>query len=108
MEKEYQKEINERAYHIFNSALSQLRHEDCVFHNLRSCQATVYETSGFYVLQSYRTYVACIDKFTGTLVDVLRTEYGYTATSAQHISKFASDYLGIPKWKAITLTARPV
>ena len=59
---------------------------------LRSCSAEVYETDKFYVLRSYRTIVACIEKETGKLFDGLRYVYGYTATSAQHISKFAEDY----------------
>ena len=59
---------------------------------LRRCSADVYETENFYVLRSYGTIVACIDKNTDTLVDFLRLVYGYTATSAQHISKFWTDY----------------
>lgn len=108
MTKAQQKEINERAYDFFDTALSQFRHGDFSIRKLRSCQAKVYETSDFYLLQSYNTFVACIDKYTGILVDVLRTEYGYTPTSAQHISKFASDYLCIPKWQAKILTTREV
>ncbi|MBO7731292.1 MAG: hypothetical protein J6S67_02015 [Methanobrevibacter sp.] len=59
---------------------------------LRTCQAEVSETSRYYVLRSYNTLVAFIDKTTDTLYDVLRYVYGYTATSAQHISKFEKDY----------------
>ena len=64
---------------------------------LRNCRAWVYETDEFYFLQSYSTIVAFIDKSTDTLYDVLRYVYGYTATSAQHISKFDHDY-GAGKW----------
>lgn len=39
---------------------------------LRSCSATVYETPHYYVLRSYNTVVACIDKSTGICYDVLR------------------------------------
>lgn len=49
------------------------------------------------VLRSYRTVVAIIDHSTDTLYDFLRYVYGYTSTSAQHISKFSHDY-GSGKW----------
>lgn len=59
---------------------------------LRNCQACVWETKHFYILQSYATMVAAIDKETNTMFDFLRYVYGYTTTSAQHIAKFAIDY----------------
>ena len=59
---------------------------------LRSCSAEVSETENYYVLRSYNTLVAFIDKRTDELYDVLRFVYGYTATSAQHIAKFEKDY----------------
>ena len=59
---------------------------------LRTCQAYVYETPSFYVLRSYNTAVAIIEKSTDTCYDFLRYVYGYTNTSAQHISKFDKDY----------------
>ena len=59
---------------------------------LRSCQAYVYETPGFYVLRSYNTVVAIIEKSSDICYDFLRGVYGYTSTSAQHISKFDKDY----------------
>lgn len=59
---------------------------------LRTCQAYVYETPSFYVLRSYNTVVAIIEKSTDTCYDFLRYVYGYTSTSAQHISKFDKDY----------------
>ena len=49
------------------------------------------------VLTSYHTVVAIIDHSTDTLYDFLRYVYGYTSTSAQHISKFSKDY-GSGKW----------
>ena len=58
---------------------------------LRSCQAEVWATDEYYVLRSYSTVVAIIDA-DGRLFDFLRYVYGYTATSAQHIAKFAHDY----------------
>lgn len=59
---------------------------------LRNCKACVWETEHFYILQSYATMVAAIDKETNVMFDFLRYVYGYTATSAQHIAKFANDY----------------
>lgn len=59
---------------------------------LRSCTAEVSETENYYVLRSYNTLVAFIDKRMDEMYDVLRFVYGYTSTSAQHISKFEKDY----------------
>lgn len=59
---------------------------------LRSCHATVFETYGYTYLQSYNTLVACIAHEDNTCYDFLRLRYGYTATTAQHISKFMTDY----------------
>ena len=66
---------------------------------LRSCSATVFDIVDTYTgeilyhgLRSYNTIVAFIDVQTDTLYDVLRLVYGYTSTSAQHISKFSKDY----------------
>ena len=74
------------------------------FKRLRSCSAEVApvmdaETGElmYYVLRSYNTIVAAIDVSNDTLYDFLRYVYGYTATSAQHISKFSKDY-GAGKW----------
>lgn len=73
---------------IFVEYLAQHR---CIG-RLRSCQATVYETKNHYVLKSYATVVAAINKSDGKAYDFLRLVYGYTATSAQHISKFFHDF----------------
>lgn len=59
---------------------------------LRSCSANVLITEKYYILQSYNIIIAFIDRETDTLYDVLRYVYGYTATSAQHIAKFNTDY----------------
>lgn len=59
---------------------------------LRTCKAGVYETKNWFILRSYRTFVAAINKNTGIAYDFLRDVYGYTATSAQHIRKFFADY----------------
>ena len=59
---------------------------------LRSCSAETFETENYIFLRSYHTIVAFIEKSTGNLYDVLRYVYGYTSTSAQHISKFYQDF----------------
>lgn len=62
---------------------------------LRYSAADVGYTKNFFVLRSYETNVAFIDRRSGICYDVLRAVYGYTATSAQHIRKFAEDYHAI-------------
>ena len=61
---------------------------------LRTCNAYygVTKERDFIYLRSYNTIVCVIDTYTKEAFDVLRTEYGYTATSAQHITKFLSDF----------------
>ena len=99
MRKQEQIKINSFVEEVWNQAISEFYNEyDTVEPvRLRSCKACVFETSHYYFLQSYNTFVACIDKEQDTLVDVLRLVYGYTSTSAQHISKFDQDY-GNGKW----------
>lgn len=89
---------------MFRDAMHSAITTICNEHRLRSCSATVFDlvddTTGevlYHVLRSYNTIVAFIDPTTDTLYDVLRKVYGYTATSAQHISKFGQDY-GRGKW----------
>ena len=67
-------------------------HEHSEPKQLRSCTAVVYECEHWYVLRSYDTIIACIDKNSKRCFDFLRLEYGYTSTSAQHIRKFQADY----------------
>ena len=90
----YNKEVKENALHHGK--------------RLRTCQAMVYETPSFYVLRSYNTVIAFIYKKTDTCYDFLRAVYGYTNTSAQHISKFDKDY-GEGMWGCTNrLTYRPL
>lgn len=89
--RENQALCNQICVEVFENAMAELT-SDCNYKRLRSCRAVVIETENYYILQSYRTSVAVIDKSTDTLYDVLRYVYGYTATSAQHISKFQKDY----------------
>lgn len=101
--KQYNQELeNITAKAIFNSACNELDvMREYNYKRLRSCTAWVFETENFYVLKSYNTFIAAIDKRTSFCVDVLRYVYGYTSTSAQHISKFFSDYtFTIGKWRS--------
>ena len=85
---------NEIAMNAYDAAMSEYEKTPYSYleiRRLRSCSATTIETENYIFLRSYATIVAVIDKRTGILYDVLRNVYGYTATSAQHIAKFAHD-----------------
>lgn len=101
MKREKQMEINRIAMEIFDAAILELNNaystRGVEWKRLRSCTAEVAETENYYILRSYNTLVACIEKSTDTLADVLRIVYGYTSTSGQHIAKFRHDY-GAGKW----------
>ena len=99
MKRAEQQEINRVAMEIFDNAIIELNSikGKAEWKRLRTCTAEVAETENYYILRSYDTLVACIEKSTGTLADVLRLVYGYTLTSAQHIAKFRHDY-GAGKW----------
>lgn len=89
--RENQALCNQICVEVFENAMAELT-SYCNYKRLHACKAVVFETENYYILQSYRTIVAVIDKHTDTLYDVLRYVYGYTATSAQHIYKFEKDY----------------
>lgn len=99
MKRAEQMEINRVAMEIFDNAILELNSMEnrAEWKRLRTCTAEVAETENYYILRSYNTLVACIEKSTDTLADVLRVVYGYTSTSAQHIAKFRHDY-GAGKW----------
>lgn len=93
MKKSEQRAINSKVeYELehYNGITAQLEIKEVG--RLRQCQAYVYETAFYYVLQSYNTVVAIIDKDDMALYDFSRYVYGYTATVAQHIAKFANEY----------------
>ena len=96
MKKSVQIVINEWVENAFENCMDE--YQDCknnfrvTCKQLRTCQAYIYETENFYILRSYHTIVACINKNNGQCYDFLRMVFGYTATSAQHISKFIRDY----------------
>lgn len=88
---EKQRLINDICLDSYHAAMDEMA-PVCACKRLRSCQAYVIETEHYYILRSYRTFVAVIAKVTDVLYDFLRWVYGYTSTSAQHISKFEKDY----------------
>ena len=59
---------------------------------LRTMSATILLTPNYILLESYSTLVAFIPRGTDRCIDILRYVYGYTATSAKHISAFANEY----------------
>ena len=63
---------------------------------LYTCNASYFYTPNYIVLRSYRTIVAVIDT-NGVCYDFLRKVYGYTATTAQHITKFARKFEVVKK-----------
>ena len=105
MKKEEQKKINR----IVLSVLDRIGLDGTPQYTdrLRSCSAKVYETEHFYLLLSYNTFICAIEKETKYVYDFLRYVYGYTSTSAQHISKFMRDYAG-SFFDAVRLTYREV
>ena len=91
--------MNMNAEYIFDNAMNELRqikNEDDKVKRLRTCSAWVYETPNYYILRSYNTYIAAIEKESGACADMLRKVYGFTSTSCQHIAKFHNDY---SSWK---------
>lgn len=91
-----QKQINGACANAAAKVMDYFSECESVFTcQLRSCRAKVYaydtEMGRVYVLKSYNTLVAVIDEC-GVCYDFLRYVYGYTATSAKHISKFFHDY----------------
>lgn len=72
------------------------------FERLDYCQAKTYQTRGYSFLISYNTIVAFIDD-NGNMFDVLRLVYGYTVTSAKHISKFRKKFRHISEhtWREV-------
>lgn len=93
LEKVTQEVTNEEANKLLELFRSTVTRDEWIRgKRFRSCKAMIIESKDFIVLESYKTIVAFIYKPTGALYDVLRTVYGYTATSAQHIAKFRNDY----------------
>lgn len=98
MKKQKQLLINEKVDAICEEIYHLDMNEPFIeWKRLRTCSAYVCKLGRFYILKSYRTIVAVIDTSTDTCYDFLREVYGYTATSAQHITKFMQVY-GAGTW----------
>lgn len=92
MKKAEQNRINEIVDTEYRKFEKEVQHRGTQYiARLRSCSAEVWASDSYYILRSYNTIIAIIDA-NGNLYDFLRMVYGYTPTSAQHISKFARDY----------------
>ena len=72
------------------------------FERLDYCQAWTYQTRGYSFLVSYETIVAFVDD-NDNMYDVLRLVYGYTSTSAKHITKFRNKFRHVSEhtWRGI-------
>ena len=88
MKKNEQMKINDLciAFSELAAKDAELWHSEFV--RLNKCSAAIFRTIDFEVLCSYNTVVALYHIKTRLLVDILRREYEYTATSVQHIAKF--------------------
>lgn len=108
MKKELQEMDNTCALELYRQFTNDVKELPLKGVHLRTCQATVYETSKYYILKSYNTVVAFIIKDKDILVDVLRHVYGYSSASAHQISKFSQDY-GKAKFGCVQrLTYKPL
>ena len=96
-EQQQMNEYVERSVDVFND-IGAAYHPNFYKRRLRACTAWVYETPDYIILRSYNTIVAYINKHTREFFDILRYVYGYTSTSAQHISKFRNDYQDCFDW----------
>ena len=87
---------NMAALDIFDRAMDDYNNTDArelKYHHYIGKTMVVIETQNFYLLLSYSTLVAAIDKASGFCGDVLRHEWGkYSRTSNKHILLFTSDF----------------
>ena len=90
----HKSEANRTFYSNIESILYEVFNNCERRRSLNSCNAEIWEYKGFLALVSYGTPIALYTPDNATLYDCLRIVYGYTATSAQHISKFS-------KWLAM-------
>lgn len=91
MKKEPQKVVNAICVGAFNTIMNYIDDWRLIpekVERLKTYQSWILHYGKYDILKSYETYVAIYDKETDTFYDVLRYVYGYTATSAQHITKF--------------------
>lgn len=107
MKKSEQIRYNNSVIDHMNEALRECEHaarnRAYNWKQLNTCQARYSATQGHYiVLESYATCVAAIDTRTGMCYDFSRYAYGYTATTCQHIYKFAKLFgATVISWKKV-------
>lgn len=90
MKKAEQKDINDMVESYYDEIVNVLNEQVCRrYEQLYTCNARVYDAGRCKVLVSYNTKVAVYDPATKTVYDKSRKAYGYTATTAQHVNKFA-------------------
>lgn len=83
---------NRDVYEVFIKVVEEVAEKASgTWHRLNSCQAWYKECyNGDIILRSYNTIVAAIPAANpNSCFDFSRVVYGYTATTNQHISKFA-------------------
>lgn len=108
MKKSEQIKINALCNDVFNAAMREYYEEQRNAKTvkkgkpLRHCQAKVFETENFYILQSYETLIAAIRKDDNICVNNMRHEYHFDeyatgATSTQQFYKFVKDYVPFGK-----------
>lgn len=94
-QEEYQKQLNERILVGWDEAITYF--EDCYknhfpnWKRLKYCSAEICHLNRYVYLKSYNSLIAVFDTYNFILYDCLRYVYGYTATSAHHISKFYNE-----------------
>lgn len=91
MKKSEQLKINNE---VLRALYELYSHKESVINKVRinKCKAYIVETENYYLLFSYNTLVAFINKHYQICYDILRLVYGYTNASAQHIAKFRNAY----------------
>lgn len=108
MKKAEQIAINKRVLDAMRNAMNDVestyKNNFAQWASLDHCQAEyLFTISGCYIaLKSYSTVVAAVDIEDGICYDFSRWVYGYTATTTQHIYKFAK------KFCASVLSYKPV
>lgn len=88
MGKAEQQAINTHIVPIWEEALASPPTDYFYVTRLNKSQACIYQKGNLVLLLSYDTFVALYNIDKNTVYDMLRYEYGFTGTSAQHISKF--------------------
>jgi hypothetical protein len=89
MKKNEQIEVNAYVENIVNDINALISTSSPpAWYRLYHCRAEWGQVGDWMLLRSYSTIVAAYNVETDEFFDFLRLAYGYTATSAQHISKF--------------------